>query len=345
MPPRRLSAKFIEQTNRALDYAQQVAVDFKHDYIEPEHLLLGLIQDSDGGAAKVLQILGVNLDIAQKAIKNTFTQGSKVTQKKPTRSGRTNNILRSAAKEASKLKSQEIGSEYLLPEILRDGPYTAASVLRDAGISLKELDETIQGLNQAVPATEDDSSAPNLLSRRDMGEKTSWLSNQPTSAFEPAPTVSAIYTIGVCLNGHPTSPEFETAPKFCRKCGEPIIFNCQKCHERIELPYVVDTNSGRIELLELPNYCHECGTAYPWIIRKKEAAEKIIAELKKLTPQEREELKFTLPNIMSETASTKGAAMTFKRLATKAGGGALEMLKEVVTDVMAETAKRVILGQ
>lgn len=182
-----------------------------------------------------------------------------------------------------------------------------------------------------------------LKYQQSQGDSQSLPPNQLTSGFEIAP-VSAMDTIGICLNGHTTDPEFKTVHKHCRECGETIIFDCQACRERIPLAYL-DDDTGTIQFHSLPNHCHECGASYPWILRKKEAAEKLINELKKLTLQEREELKMTLPDIFSETPYTTGAAMKFKRLITKAGPEGLELLKEVGRELLVEAAKRAIYGQ
>jgi len=83
---------------------------------------------------------------------------------------------------------------------------------------------------------------------------------------------------------------------------------------------------------------------YPWTEAKLSAAQELADELD-LTEQEKEMLKQSLPELVKDTPRTQVAANRFKRLATKGGELALGMFRDILVDVMSETAKKLIFPQ
>lgn len=75
-------------------------------------------------------------------------------------------------------------------------------------------------------------------------------------------------TMQVCLNGHKITDRYYRSPehrqKFCEKCGEETITECQECGTEIRGYYHVE---GVISpsSTDVPEFCHECGAAYPWV--------------------------------------------------------------------------------
>lgn len=150
----------------------------------------------------------------------------------------------------------------------------------------------------------------------------------------------AHYDVGlVCLNGHSvnskshSSPEFNT--KFCRGCGEPTIDTCQKCKAPIRgychIEGVITMRSWKP-----PRHCHECGEAYPWTERRREALAAAIEELDELTETEREKLRESIPDVIQETPKTETAVARFKKAIGQAGTVGGRLLSDVLTKVAAE---------
>jgi hypothetical protein len=155
-------------------------------------------------------------------------------------------------------------------------------------------------------------------------------------------------TAQICLNGHVNNRMTQMFPerdaKFCRECGAPTMTNCQSCNAPIRgeyhVPGVVVVGSS----WSPPSYCHECGEPYPWVRSKLEAARELVDELEDLNTDEREKLRESLDDLVRDTPGTNVAAMRFKRIVAKCGSGVAEAFKEILVDVMSETAKKTIYG-
>jgi hypothetical protein len=155
------------------------------------------------------------------------------------------------------------------------------------------------------------------------------------------PRVMGKYDVGlVCLNGHEVNSEFRSSPefnaKFCKQCGEQTIHACPKCGVPIRGFYKVQ---GVIDLghsWSIPQYCHECGAAYPWRERKEKALATAIEELDELTAAERDKLKESIPDAIAETPKTEIAIARFKKAIIKAGVIGGKLLTDTLSKVAAE---------
>lgn len=156
-------------------------------------------------------------------------------------------------------------------------------------------------------------------------------------------------TAQVCLNGHVTNQNFRDKPvhnvDHCRKCGDRTIVNCPACKTEIrgsyEVPEVAIIGRGPFAA---PAFCHKCGKAYPWTEKKLLAAKDYAADLEKLTPEEREQLKSSLDDLIRETPRSELASLRFKKLIKKAGKESYEGMKHVLTALVSEAVKKVIFG-
>ena len=155
-------------------------------------------------------------------------------------------------------------------------------------------------------------------------------------------------TAQICLNGHMIARGIETGPeftsKFCSDCGEKTITSCPACEHGIRGRY---SARGILSLRDTPvrAYCHNCGQPYPWTQTRLETAREMADELDGLSADERENLKATLPDLISTTPKTELAATRFKKLLTKAGGEMAPAMKRVVVDLASELAKKLLLGE
>jgi ATP-dependent Clp protease ATP-binding subunit ClpC len=142
-------AKFTERARRVLSYAQEEAQRFKHNYIGTEHLLLGLVREEDGVAAKVLQNLGVDLQKVRSAVDNIVGQGDRIVLGEIGLTPRSKKVIELAVDEARRLNHHYIGTEHLLLGLVREGEGIAAGLLNSMGVELEQVrQETIRLLKQ-----------------------------------------------------------------------------------------------------------------------------------------------------------------------------------------------------
>ena len=150
--------RFNDRAKRVLALAQDEAIRFNHNYIGPEHLLLGLIREREGVAAHVLDSLGIELSAARRAVEFEIGRGDSTTIPSDiTLSPRTKRIIELALDEARKLGHSHVGTEHLLLAIVRvgaEGSDSAGKVLADCGIELEQVRQTtIATLGRQHPAS------------------------------------------------------------------------------------------------------------------------------------------------------------------------------------------------
>jgi len=154
-------------------------------------------------------------------------------------------------------------------------------------------------------------------------------------------------TAQVCLNGHVITMQYESSIEFrskhCGYCGESTIVECSNCNTKIRGHYHVPGIIG-FYTEAVSSYCHECGKAYPWTEAKIEAARELTEELEELTEEERELLKKSLDDLVKDNPRTVVATSRFKRLVSKATPEIATGFKDILVDVVSETAKKAIWG-
>ncbi len=144
--------KFTERARKVLTLAQEEAQRFNHNYIGTEHILLGLVQEGEGVAAKVLSNLGVALDNVRSAVEFIIGRGERAVSGEIGLTPRAKRVIELAVDEARRLNHNYIGTEHLLLGLLREGEGVAASVLESLGVSLDKVRaETVRILNQSMP--------------------------------------------------------------------------------------------------------------------------------------------------------------------------------------------------
>jgi hypothetical protein len=91
-----------------------------------------------------------------------------------------------------------------------------------------------------------------------------------------------------------------------------------------------------------PNHCHNCGKPLPWVTEKLKAGHELIALLDKLSPSEKADLERSLEDILGNGPRTELGVARLKRLLTKAGKGAGEMIYRIALDLASEAAKKLL---
>src|SRR3989304_931176 len=144
--------KFTERARRVLTLAQEEAQRFNHNYIGTEHLLLGLVREGDGVAAKVLNNLGVELTKVRSAVEFIIGRGGETPTGEIGLTPRAKKVIELAVEEARRLNHSYIGTEHLLLGLVREGKGIAFGVLESLGVSLERVrTETARILSQNTP--------------------------------------------------------------------------------------------------------------------------------------------------------------------------------------------------
>src|SRR3974390_977697 len=139
--------KFTERARRVLTLAQEEAQRFNHNYIGTEHLLLGLVREGDGVAAKVLGSMGVELIRVRSAVEFIIGHGDRIVLGEIGLTPRAKKVIELAVDEARRLNHHYIGTEHLLLGLVREGEGIAAGVLASLGVNLEKVrTHTIQVL-------------------------------------------------------------------------------------------------------------------------------------------------------------------------------------------------------
>ncbi|WP_312523715.1 ATP-dependent Clp protease ATP-binding subunit [Anaerospora sp.] len=127
--------KFTERAKKVLVLAQQEALRLGHDYLGTEHLLLGLIHEGEGVAAKALASLNINLEMVRNQVEVMIGRGDdQVEQINYT--PRSKKVIQLAFEEAQRLGHSYIGTEHLLLGLIREGEGVAAQVLERLGADI-----------------------------------------------------------------------------------------------------------------------------------------------------------------------------------------------------------------
>tara|TARA_B100001971_G_scaffold81453_1_gene75200 strand:- start:10883 stop:13402 length:2520 start_codon:yes stop_codon:yes gene_type:complete len=131
--------KFSERARRVLSLAQEEAQRSNHNYIGTEHILLGLVRETEGVAARVLSSLSVDLSKVRSAVEFIIGRGEKPAQGEIGLTPRAKKVVELAVDEARRMNHTYIGTEHLLIGLLREGEGVAAGVLESLGVTLDKV--------------------------------------------------------------------------------------------------------------------------------------------------------------------------------------------------------------
>src|SRR5205085_7740867 len=141
--------KFTERARKVLSLSQEEAQRFQHNYIGTEHLLLGLVREGEGVAAKVLKNLGVDLNKVRSKVEFIIGRGDRIVLGEIGLTPRARHVIELAIDEARRLNHHYIGTEHILLGLVRDGEVIALGSLESLGVNLEKVrTQTIQVLGQ-----------------------------------------------------------------------------------------------------------------------------------------------------------------------------------------------------
>jgi ATP-dependent Clp protease ATP-binding subunit ClpC len=165
--------RFTERAKRVLTFAQQEGEASQHSYIGTEHLLFGLLRETDCLAAMALTDLGIGLDRAREAVSAALVSALPGTGPQPepqpqqvTPTRRVRRVVEISFEEAQRMGHAYVGTEHLLLGLLVEGEGIGARVLSDMGVTLERVRENIgrfleaNAAEMATPWPRTDTTAP-----------------------------------------------------------------------------------------------------------------------------------------------------------------------------------------
>lgn len=144
--------RFTEKAEKAINFSQDTAMELGHNYVGTEHLLLGLIKEGSGVAARVLQSQNVTEDKVLKEVEELIGRGEATGEQPLGFTPRTKRVLELSFREARRMGHNYIGTEHLLLGIMKEGESVAVRILMDLGVDTQKLfQEIVKMLNEEAP--------------------------------------------------------------------------------------------------------------------------------------------------------------------------------------------------
>ena len=131
--------RFTESAQNAINLAAESAMELGHNYVGTEHMLLGLIKEGDGVAAKILESNDINEENVTEAIREMLGTGESVKEMPNSFTPRTKYVVQRSAVEARRLGHNYVGTEHLLIALLRETSSIAAKILISLGANPQKL--------------------------------------------------------------------------------------------------------------------------------------------------------------------------------------------------------------
>ncbi len=162
--------KFTERAERAIALAQESASQLGHNYVGTEHLLLGLVREGGGIAARVLQNQGVSEEKVLREIEDLIGRGEDASTQPLGFTPRTKRVLELSFRESRRMGHNYIGTEHIILGIMREGESVAVRIIMDLGVDpqklfsevVKLLSEESPGIGTAQKANNGYSNTPTL---------------------------------------------------------------------------------------------------------------------------------------------------------------------------------------
>ena len=163
--------RFTQRAQKVLQLAQEEAIRLKHESIGTEHILLGLIREGGGIAAKALEAIDVSFETIEKGVESLVGSGSKEVGPIVHYTPRAKKVIELSVDESRKLGHSYIGTEHILLALIREGEGVAARVLNNAGVSLNRARQQVLQL---------------------LGSNDNSVGNQGTSSSASTPTLDSL---------------------------------------------------------------------------------------------------------------------------------------------------------
>ena len=159
--------RFTDRARRVLVLAQEEARDLNHAFIGTEHILLGLIREGEGVAAKALDALGVTFDVVREKVEEAIGANTNPSPGSPPFTPRAKKVLELSLREALQLGHSYIGTEHMLLGLVREGDGVAAQVLSDLGADMARVRTQVIQMMSGQSGKEPGSSNPSSSQKSD----------------------------------------------------------------------------------------------------------------------------------------------------------------------------------
>jgi ATP-dependent Clp protease ATP-binding subunit ClpC len=146
--------RFTDRARRVLVYAQEEARDLGHAFIGTEHLLLGLIREGEGVAAKALDALAVTYDVVREKVEELTELATNPSSESPPFTPRAKKVMEMSLREALQLGHNYIGTEHLLLGLARQGDGVADRILNDLGVEMSDIRTQVVQLTSSLSSRE-----------------------------------------------------------------------------------------------------------------------------------------------------------------------------------------------
>ncbi|MEZ5270298.1 MAG: ATP-dependent Clp protease ATP-binding subunit [Microthrixaceae bacterium] len=146
--------RFTDRARRVVVLAQEEARLLNHNYIGTEHILLGLIHEGEGVAAKALESLGISLEAVRQQVEEIIGQGGQSPSGHIPFTPRAKKVLELSLREALQLGHNYIGTEHILLGLIREGEGVAAQVLVKLGADLSRVRQQVIQLLSGYPGSQ-----------------------------------------------------------------------------------------------------------------------------------------------------------------------------------------------
>ena len=135
--------RFTDRARRVIVLAQEEARELNHNYIGTEHILLGLIHEGEGVAAKALESMGINLEDVRREVIDIIGHGTQPVTGHIPFTPRAKKVLELSLREGLQMGHKYIGTEFLLLGLIREGEGVAAQVLIKLGADLPRVRQQV----------------------------------------------------------------------------------------------------------------------------------------------------------------------------------------------------------
>jgi ATP-dependent Clp protease ATP-binding subunit ClpA len=135
--------RFTDRARQVVVLAEEEARMLSHNYIGTEHILLGLIHEGEGVAAKALESLGISLDVARQQVEEIIGRGQQAASDGIPFTPRAKKVFELSLRESLQLGHQYVGTEHILLALIREGDGAAAQVLVKLGTDLNRVRQQV----------------------------------------------------------------------------------------------------------------------------------------------------------------------------------------------------------
>jgi ATP-dependent Clp protease ATP-binding subunit ClpC len=157
--------RFTDRARKVVVLAQEEARMLNHNYVGTEHILLGLIHEGEGVAARALESLGISLEAVRQQVEDIIGRGQQAPTGHIAFTPRLKKVLELASREALQLGHNYIGTEHILLGLIREGEGVAAQVLVKLGADLNRVRQQVIHLLHGYQGKEPADSGPRLGKR------------------------------------------------------------------------------------------------------------------------------------------------------------------------------------